>query len=103
MFKPYQALKNFVTIIRSLWLLFLSWASVIFLLGIFVFIREGCGEFSNSMYLVYSTALSLGSPSMDSFQGMWRVVELLLDLFGIILWGIFTSVTMKSIEAAYDE
>lgn len=103
MFKPLDALKNFLIIQVSLWPVFLSWIVLVFLLGLLLCLRDNGAHFVDSVYLAFSTALSLGTPSVDSFSSWWRIVELVLDMLGIMLWGIFTFVTAKAIENAYDE
>ena len=102
MFDPKQAFNNFFVILASLWPLFLAWFAVVAFSGMLLFAKEGCEHFFDKQYLAFSTALSLGSPQLDNFAGAWRVLELVLDFMGIILWGIFTSITMKAIEGAYE-
>ena len=102
MINPITVFVNFFVILGSLWLLFVSWAALVFLLGLLIVVNQGCGSFGDSIYLAYSTALSLGTPNVNVFSGFWCLLELSLDFMGITLWGILTAVTFNAVTGAYE-
>ena len=99
---PFLAVRNFFVIFRSLWALFVVWMLAVFSIGLALSVLRPELQIVDSIYAAFSTALTLGTPNMSLFQGAFRLLELLLDFFGVILWGIFTSITMKAIEGAYE-
>lgn len=102
MIRPLVALKNFGIIFVSLWPLLVGWVGVVLFFGVFLFLVREAASFCDSVYLAFSTALTLGIPDVNAYGGGLRIVELLLDFLGVVLWGIFASITMKAIEGAYE-
>jgi len=70
---------------------------VVFLLGNLFWYITG-KDYSESMTLVFSTFLSLGSPPSAEFSGRLRLIEFGIDLMGLLLFAILTAASIKALE-----
>lgn len=70
---------------------------VVFLLGNLFWCITGKG-YGDSMTLVFSTFLSLGSPPSIEFSGWLRLIEFGIDLMGLLLFAILTAASIKALE-----
>ena len=69
----------------------------VFLLGNLFWCITG-NNYGESMSLAFSTFLSLGSPPSDKFSGWLRLIELGIDIMGLLLFAIFTAASIKALE-----
>ena len=70
---------------------------VVFLLGNLYYFTSG-KDYGEAMALVFSTFLSLGSPSSLEFCGWLRLIEFGIDLMGLLLFAILTAASIKALE-----
>ncbi len=70
---------------------------VVFALGncIWCITSKSYGE---SMTMVFSTFLSLGSPPSVEFSGWLRLIEFGADIMGLLLFAILTAASIKALE-----
>lgn len=74
---------------------------LVFLLGNALWvIGYPANSYPEAIGISFSTFLSLGSPDHDKFIGGLRVLELLIEVLGLVLFAIFTSAAIKSLERA---
>ena len=70
---------------------------VVFLLGNLFWCITG-KAYGDSMTLVFSIFLSLGSPPSTEFIGWLRLIEFGIDLMGLLLFAILTAASIKALE-----
>lgn len=102
MVQPFVAFKNFGLLTISLWPLLLTWFILMMIGGLILQLPMASASFGETLYLTFSTSLSIGNPDVSLFAGSWRILEVVLRFMGVIIWGVFVSITMKAIEGAYE-
>ncbi|MBW1982995.1 MAG: hypothetical protein JRJ12_17485 [Deltaproteobacteria bacterium] len=70
---------------------------IVFLLGNLFWCITG-KSYIDSMTLVFSTFLSLGSPPSAEFSGWLRLIEFGIDIMGLLLFAILTAASIKALE-----